>query len=60
MTDDDAVRDDPFGGFEVVTEPMPDGRSIHYYEWPDDDAGGEARAPESPSDGPTDAEGSGR
>ena len=25
----------PFGGYRISTEGMPDGRLIHYYEWPD-------------------------
>lgn len=25
---------DPFGGFVVETTVKPDGRLIHYYEWP--------------------------
>jgi hypothetical protein len=27
----------PFEGFEIETESMPDGRSIHYYRWPETD-----------------------
>jgi len=34
-TDDDL----PFGDFEVETEPLPDGRRIHYYRWPADESG---------------------
>ena len=29
----------PFGDFEVETEPLPDGRRIHYYRWPADESG---------------------
>ena len=27
----------PYGRFRVETEPMGDGRRIHYYEWPEED-----------------------
>ena len=47
VTDDDPAIDHPFGRFRVATEPMADGRTIHYYEWPDDRAA-EAPGPPSP------------
>jgi hypothetical protein len=34
VTEPKDAADDPFGGFVVVTEVKPDGRLIHYYEWP--------------------------
>ena len=44
-----AADDSPRAGvetrrFRVTTEVMPDGRAIHYYEWPADDDGPAADA----------------
>ncbi len=39
VTDAKSDGNDPFGGFVVVTEVKPDGRLIHYYEWPDEQPG---------------------
>jgi len=33
VTDDGAVVHQPFGGYKIETEPLPDGRRIHYYSW---------------------------
>jgi hypothetical protein len=44
---------DSFGGFVVETEVKPDGRLIHYYEWPVPAASDDAAAapdPESQDD----------
>lgn len=38
VTGDDRAMHGPFGRFEVRTEPMGDGREIHYYEWPNEAA----------------------
>ncbi len=37
VTKGDGASHRPFGEFRVTTEPMPDGRQIHYYEWPGGD-----------------------
>jgi hypothetical protein len=55
MADPDAAVDGRFAGFRVVTEPMPDGRSIHYYEWPADDDSRSAEPASAGSDAPRDA-----
>jgi hypothetical protein len=56
MVKDEAQRrDDPFGRFRVVTEPMGDGREIHYYEWPDEDPAGEEGDPGTPPADPEDS-----
>ena len=36
MTDEPERAEDPFSAFVVVTTVKPDGRLIHYYEWPED------------------------
>ncbi len=35
MSEDERTSHGPFGRFRLTTEPMGDGREIHYYEWPD-------------------------
>jgi hypothetical protein len=47
----------PFGDFKVEDEPMADGRTIHYYVWPDapTSADTDAAAPGTPAAGTTPA-----
>lgn len=40
VTNGDGAGHRPFGEFRVTTEPMPDGRQIHYYSWPGGDETG--------------------
>jgi hypothetical protein len=42
VKDEEPTIHGPFGRFRVTTEPMGDGRQIHYYEWPADDDDGAA------------------
>jgi hypothetical protein len=46
VTDDERTIHGPFGRFRVTTEPMGDGRQIHYYEWPADEEAGAATGPD--------------
>lgn len=46
----DARDDTPFDQFVVEDDPMPDGRTIHYYVWPD------RAAPAGDEAGPASAE----
>jgi hypothetical protein len=48
---DDATHD-PYDDFSVTEEPMPDGRTIRYYEWPglpEDEAEGVEEVDDPPS-----------
>lgn len=53
MNEDSATRAEPFVRFRIDTERMPDGRSIHYYEWPPEEA---ATTDAPPGDRPADAD----
>jgi hypothetical protein len=48
VTDREEGVHPPFVGFTVVTQVKPDGRHIHYYEWPPD-VRDRAAAPEGAS-----------
>lgn len=55
VTDDDDAVHQPFGGYTVETETLPDGRRIRYYAWRDESgAAGRADPGELPraEDGP--------
>jgi hypothetical protein len=47
VKDEEPTIHGPFGRFRVTTEPMSDGRQIHYYEWPADGEAGAAEGAES-------------
>jgi hypothetical protein len=61
MSEDERTSHGPFGRFRLTTEPMDDGREIHYYEWRDSvdrpvtkatpTAAGETAAPAEPASG---------
>jgi hypothetical protein len=52
----DAPDETPFDDFRVEDEPMPDGRTIHYYVWRPRAEGEELEANPAPTvpDGPAD------
>ena len=49
MTEPKDAPNDPFGEFVVMTEVKPDGRIIHYYEWPAAKEASDSPKPSAPS-----------